>query len=107
MCEICPELTINTTERCQLGCSNVFVLNFGHIIQWRTRTFIEQERFCKKGNDVCGYFSQLECSFDLIYRPRLAFSYDVNTIVLAFNALFGEYIFRHEKEVSAQWYYDL
>ena len=39
-CDICPELnTINTLERCQLRCSNVFVLNFENIIQDRKQDF--------------------------------------------------------------------
>ena len=52
---------------------------------------------------------------DPIYQPRLVFStlyvlstfWYVITLVFAFNALLGKHIFRHEKEASAQWYYDL
>ena len=27
-CEICSELTIKTLEKCQWGCSDVFIVNF-------------------------------------------------------------------------------
>ena len=40
VCDICPKLnTINTLERCQLRCSNVFVLNFKNILQGRNQDF--------------------------------------------------------------------
>ena len=41
MCEICPELRINTTDGCQLGCSNVFVIKL-----WTYYTAANQD-FCR------------------------------------------------------------
>ena len=31
-CEICSELTIKTLERCQWGCSDVFIVNSEHVL---------------------------------------------------------------------------
>ena len=56
---------------------------------------------------VAGVTCSKSTLFGRIYRPRLVFSIDANTLLLASNALFGKYIFRHEKEASIQWYYDL